>query len=127
MCHLVLLMPVIALPLFWIAPMGFAVPGYLFVLVLSIFVYWLITRAMKQPVRDGFQSLIGTEASVISRVDSEHAARYLVRSQGELWSAFSKDELQPGDGVIIVGVRGVGVVIERSGTPEAKASQGLPG
>ena len=84
MCHLVLLMPVISLSLFWIAPMGFAVPGYLFILVLSIFLYWLITKAMKQPVRDGFQSLIGTEARVISRVDSGHAARYLVRSQGEL-------------------------------------------
>ncbi len=120
-------MPVIALPLFWIAPMGFAVPVYLFVLAVSIFVYWLITRAMKQPVRDGFQSLIGTETRVISRVDSEHAARYLVRSQGELWSAFSKDGLQPGDVVTIVGVQGVGVVIERSGTSEARASQELPG
>lgn len=64
---------------------------------------------------------------MISRVDSGHAARYLVRSQDELWSTFSEDELQPGDKVNIMGVRGVGVVIERSGTPGGSASQGLPG
>lgn len=63
---------------------------------------------------------------MISRVDSGHAARYLVRSQDELWSTFSEDELQPGDKVNIVGVRGVGVVIERSGTPGEAPARDCP-
>ena len=106
--------------------MSVAVPGYLFILVLSIFIYWLITRAMKQPVQDGFQSLIGTEAEIVSREVSGQTVKYLIRTQGELWSAFSEDELQPDEVVSIVGVKGVGVVIKRNGAVGEEPTRDYP-
>lgn len=67
------------------------------------------------PIQDGFQSLIGTEAKVVSRQTQDDSARYLVRSQGELWSAYSTDVLEIGEPVNIVAVKGIGVVVERAG------------
>jgi len=113
MCHLILLMPLFGLPLFWLLPLGYALPINVVIWLTSAFLYWLITRAMKRPLQDGFQSLIGTEAEVVSRLASDHSAQYLVRAQGELWSAYSTDTLQPGEQVSIMAVKGIGVVVER--------------
>ncbi len=112
MCHLILLMPLLGLALFWLLPLGYALPSYVVIALISAFLYWLITRAMKKPLQDGFQSLIGTEAEVVSRLASDHSAQYLVRSQGELWSAYSTEVLNIGESVNIVAVKGIGVVVE---------------
>ncbi len=85
-----------------------------------------------KPIQDGFQSLIGTEAEVVSELELGHSAKYLVRAQGELWSARSRDTLQPGEQVNIVAVKGIGIVVERAergsrlgeiGTAKAIASE----
>jgi membrane protein implicated in regulation of membrane protease activity len=114
MCHLILLLPLIGVSIFWLLPLGYSLPSYLFIVVLSVFLYWLITKAMRKPIQDGFQSLIGTEAEIVSKQESGHSAQYLVRSQGEgeLWSAYSSDTLKPGDQVNIVAVKGIGLVVE---------------
>ena len=114
MCHLVLLMPVLGLPLFWLLPLGYALPINIALWLLSAFLYRLIRKAMMKPIRDGFQSLIGTEAEVVSKRALTHSARYLVRARGELWSAYSTDALDIGEQVNIVAVRGIGVVVERA-------------
>ena len=115
MCHLILLMPVIALPILWLMPLKFAVPIYVVIVLISAFLYWLITRAMRKPLQDGFQSLIGTEAEVVSKRAPGHSARYLVRAkgEGELWSAYSTDVLDIGEPVNIVAVKGISLVVER--------------
>jgi len=109
-------MPVLGLPIFWLMPLNFAVPIYVVIVLMSAFLYWLITKAMRKPVQDGFQSLIGTEAEVVSRLVPGHSAQYLIRSQGEgeLWSAYSTDVLDIGEWVNIVAVKGIGVVVERA-------------
>ena len=131
MCHLVLLMPVLGLPLFWLLPLGYALPANIALWLISAFLYWLIRKAMMKPIQDGFQSLIGTEAEVVSKRALTHSARYLVRAQGELWSAYSADIIEIGEQVNIVAVRGIGVVVERAepssrlgeiGTAKAMAS-----
>ncbi len=114
MCHLILFMPLLGLPLFWLLPIGYALPSYAVIVLVSAFLYRLITRAMRKPLQDGFQSLIGTESEVVSRLSPGNLAKYLVRSQGELWSAYSTDNLQPGEAVNIVAVKGIGVVVERA-------------
>ena len=113
MCHLILLMPVLGLPLFWLLPLGYAVPINVVLWLASALLYWLIRKAMRKPLQDGFQSLIGTEAEVVSTSAPDHSTRYLIRSQGELWSAYSTDTLQPGEPVNIVAVKGIGVVVKR--------------
>lgn len=117
MCHLILLMPVIALPIFWLMPLNPAVPIYVVIVLLSVFLYWLIVKAMKEPIQDGFQSLIGIEAEVVSKHVPDNPARYLVRAkgEGELWSGYSADALEIGEQVNIVAVKGNGVVVERMG------------
>ena len=116
MCHLILLMPVIALPIFWLAPLNFAVPIYVVIVLMAAFLYWLITKAMREPIQDGFQSLIDTEAEVVSKSGTGRSARYLIRArgEGELWSAYSRDSLLPRELVKIVAVKGIGVVVERA-------------
>ncbi len=71
---------------------------------------------MRKPIQDGFQSLIGTQAEVVSKSDTVSSAKYLVRAQGEgeLWSAYSTDALDIGEWVNIVAVKGICVVIERA-------------
>ncbi len=134
MCHLILLMPVLGLPLFWLLPLGYALPANIALWLISAFLYRLIRKAMRKPIQDGFQSLIGTEAEVISKQALAHSAKYLVRAkgEGELWSAYSTDVLEIGEWVNIVAVKGIGIVVERAepgsrlgeiGTAEAIASE----
>ena len=107
-------MPVLGLPLFWVLPLGYALPANIALWLISAFLYRLIRKAMRKPIQDGFQSLIGTEAEVVSKRALAHSAKYLVRVQGELWSAYSTDTLQPGEQVNMVAVKGIGVVVERA-------------
>ncbi|OGO40546.1 MAG: hypothetical protein A2147_02640 [Chloroflexi bacterium RBG_16_57_8] len=114
MCHLILLLPVLSLPLFWVLPLGYALPVNVAVALISAFAYWVVMKAMRLPARDGFHSLVGSEAEVLKELPRDHAARYLVRTHGELWSAYARDAFQRGDRVKITGVRGIGVVVERA-------------
>ena len=116
MCHLVLLMPLFGIPLFWLLPLGYALPANIALWLIAAFLYWLIRKAMRKPIQDGFRSLIGTEAEVVSKRAPTHSAKYLVRAQGEgeLWSAYSTDVLKIGEQVNIVAVKGIGVVVERA-------------
>ncbi len=115
-CHAVLLLPLMGLPLFWLLPLGYALPINIATWLAAPFLYRMIRRAMRKPIQDSFQSLIGTEAEVVSKSETGRSASYLVRSkgEGELWSAYSTDALDIGEWVKIVAVKGIGVVIERA-------------
>jgi membrane protein implicated in regulation of membrane protease activity len=84
--------------------------------LISAFLYWLIRKAMMKPIQDGFQSLVGTRAEVVSKFETGRSAKYLVRAkgEGELWSAYSTDVLEIGEWVNIVAVKGIGIVVERA-------------
>ena len=114
MCHLILLMPIAGLLVFRFLPLGSALASYAIITLISALLYWLLIKAMKQPLKDGFQSLVGTRAEVVARLASGDSAQYLVRSHGELWSAYSRDTFQPGEPINITAVKGIGVVIERT-------------
>ncbi len=117
-CHAVFLLPFVGLPMFWLLPLEYALPVNIAVWLASPFLYWLIRKAMRKPIADdGFRSLVGTRAEVVSKLPG-HSTRYLVRAQGEgeLWTAYSTDVLQPGERVNIVAIKGIGVVVERAGT-----------
>ncbi len=115
-CHAVFLLPFVGLPLFWLLPLGYALPINIAVWLTTSFLYRVIRRGMRKPIRDGFQSLVGTEAEVVSKSETGHSAKYLVRAQGEgeLWSAYSQDVLDIVDWVKIVAVKGISVVVERA-------------
>ncbi len=113
-CHAVFVLPFAGIPLFWLLPLGYALPINIAVWLASPFLYRVIRRAMRKPLTDGFRSLVGTQAEVVSKSETGRSAKYLVRAQGELWSAHSRDTLQQGERVNIVAVKGIGVVVERA-------------
>ncbi len=113
-CHAVFLLPFVGLPAFWLLPLGYALSINFVIWLASPFLYRVIRGAMRKPVQDGFQSLIGTEAEVVSKPAPDGSTQYLVRSQGELWSAYSTGSLEIGEQVNIVALKGIGVVVKRA-------------
>ncbi len=117
-CHAVFLLPFVGLPLFWLLPLGYALPVNIAIWLASPFLYLAIRRAMRKPLaEDGFRSLVGTKAKVVAKPETGRSAKYLVRVQGdrELWSAYSTDALDIGELVSIVALKGIGLVVERAG------------
>ena len=84
MCHLVLLMPVIALPIFWLLSPGYSIPIYIFTALSSGLLYWQIVKSMRNQPATGAEGLVGMEAEVVSRLSTRANTGYLVRSSGEL-------------------------------------------
>ncbi len=115
-CHAVFILPFVGIPLFWLLPLGYALPINIALWLATPFLYRVIRRAMRKPLTDGFRSLVGTQAEVVSKPETGRSAKYLVRArgEGELWSASSTDALDIGEWVNIVAVRGIGVVVERT-------------
>jgi membrane protein implicated in regulation of membrane protease activity len=110
MCHLILLLPILALPLFWFLPMSVAAPAYGAVLIVSVWVYVVAMRAMQRPVQTGVEALVHHTGEVIGQEDGD----YQVRLGSEIWNAESKDKLQAGDPIEAVSVEGLRLRIRRS-------------
>ena len=114
-CHAVFFLPFVGLPLFWLLPLEYALPINFVLWLATPFLYRAIRRAMRKPPADGFRSLVGTRAEIVSKSGTGRSARYLVRAQGEgeLWSASSTDTMKIGEQVNIVAVKGIGLVLAR--------------
>jgi len=117
----VLLMPLFGLALFLVLPLPIALPAYLMVLVASVMLFYKVIQAMKQPAYVGRESLLGQEVEVVGATDALSRARYLVRHGGELWSALSEGQLNPGEKARIVSFEGAMPRVEpvSSGPPAA--------
>lgn len=103
MCHLILLMPVLAIPLFWFVPLSLAAPVYSGILVVSGWVYFLAIRAMNRPVETGIEALVHSTGEVVGK----EGDLFCVRVQSEIWNAESTDKLRPGDRIEVIGVEGL--------------------
>ncbi len=103
MCHLILMLPVLGLPVFWLWPLSEAVPVYGVIPALSILVYIYVIRAMRQPVETGAEQLLNSIGKVIG-VRAKDAS---VRVHSEIWRALSAERLEPGDQVEIVAIDGL--------------------
>jgi membrane protein implicated in regulation of membrane protease activity len=103
MSHLILLMPLVALSLFFILPWKVALPLYLFFSVGSV----VIHRKAKEPQRwrpfIGRRAMIGS-CAVVVRVKANEAE---VEYQGEIWRAASTEPLTEDQRVIIEDVKGL--------------------
>ena len=113
MHHLILLLPLIGIVVFWLLPPSSAIPVYLAILLASAGMYWAILRAIKRTPTTGAMGLKGTSGRVVSRLKPSEESQYLVEADGELWSANSADILQPGDEVRIVDVKGIRLEVSR--------------
>lgn len=111
MCHLVLLMPVVGLGVFFVLPLPVALAVYLVIAAVSVLLYKAVVDAMRRRVVTGREGMLGARATV-RRVES---GRLVVRLGGELWTAraegFEGAPPQPGDPVVVSAVHGNGLVV----------------
>jgi len=122
MCHLILALPFIALPMFWLLPLSIAAPLYCVVLALAIGAYVMTVRAMRQPVTTGAEALMNAVGTV-SAVD-QRAAHVWVQS--EQWAASCADAvLAVGDSVAVIGLEGLMLQVRRLASP-ARSAQAQP-
>lgn len=116
MCHLMLMLPVIALPVFWLLPAGDAGVVYAAVTAASVGMYWLILQAMRAPVVTGVEALLHKTGTVRS-VDGRRASIWVA---SELWSTETEPgALNVGDAVEIVGTVGLVLQVRKAGRSDA--------
>jgi inner membrane protein len=109
MCHLILLLPFFALPLFWIFPFTTALPLYIVVLGISLFLYFKIFKAMRQQVKTGREAMIGKKALVVEDINPEGKIEYA----GEIWNATARGRcFLKGEQAKITGFRGLLLQVE---------------
>jgi membrane protein implicated in regulation of membrane protease activity len=113
MWHVIIMLPILGIIVFFLLRPGIAVPVYLVILLASGLAYWSLVRAMRRRPRTGREALMGASARVVSRVQPGSNARYLVRTQGELWGADSPDILEAGELVTVTGIDGLKLRVQR--------------
>lgn len=120
MCHLLLALPLVALPVFWLFPLTAAIPVYAVVVAISATVYWYAVRAMKQPLQNGLRGMIGDVGRVVEITDGGMR----IQLHGEYWRASSRDAtLREGDRVEIIGAKTEMLAVQRLG-PDSPACFG---
>jgi membrane protein implicated in regulation of membrane protease activity len=113
MVHVVLLLPVIGLILFWILPISIALPLYIVILITSLILYKSIMKTMKLPVKTGEKGLIGLEGKVVNITGDMN----LVSVHGELWNAVSESHLTVGESVEITDVNDLTLTVDELKPP----------
>lgn len=104
MCHLILLLPVISLPVLWLLPLPIALPMYGLGLVFALWVYVLAVKTAGRPVTTGAEGMIGERGRVM-RVEGRSA---MLQIHGELWFAEAAGEpLAVGETALVVGIDGL--------------------
>lgn len=98
MCHLVLLMPFLALPVFWLLPLSVAASIYSVVLGVSAWLYIYVFKALSRPVVCGREEILHARGEIID----VHDHQLHVRVHSEVWGGESSDTLSPGDKVEVV-------------------------
>lgn len=103
MCHLILLMPVLALPVFWFLPLPQALLIYLVILLLSAWIYYYIIIAMRREVIVGPETLLHSHGKVVGVADGI----LRVRVQSENWNATSTEKLKKDETIEVLSVDGL--------------------
>jgi membrane protein implicated in regulation of membrane protease activity len=109
MCHLSLLLPLIALPIFWLVPLTPASLIYGAVLLVSVWTYWYVMQSMRRPIVAGKEELLLATGRVLN-VRGKSAQIWV---HGEIWSAVSSDRLKVNDVVEVLGVDGLRLKVLR--------------
>ena len=100
MCHLIFFLPIFGLPVFWIFPFNIALPVYLFIVGVSMLLYYKIYRALRTKVLNGMEAMLGKTGVVLKNIDPEGKIKYAT----ELWNAVAESErFTEGDKVVING------------------------
>ncbi len=104
MCHLILALPLLALPVFWLLPLAAAIPLYGATLALIVGVCVLAVKAMRKPVCAGAEDLL----HAVGTVRAMQGRSLTVWVKSEFWSAETRDEtITVGDAVEVLAIDGL--------------------
>jgi membrane protein implicated in regulation of membrane protease activity len=81
---------------------------------------------MKKPSKYGLEGLIGAEVRVVSKLGPQDEAQYMVKVRGELWSANSRDDLNPGEVVKILSVNGLTLLVGKNSIEQSSPQTKKP-
>ena len=109
MCHILFLLPFVALLLFFLLPSVQATFISVPLFLVFMWLAWVTWKDMRRPVATGIEGLMGGKAQVVSR--TKDGAKVLLR--GELWDAMCSDELSVGETVQVTGLEGMKLVVAR--------------
>jgi membrane protein implicated in regulation of membrane protease activity len=112
--HLILLLPILALGLFFVLTWQIALILYVPILLGSIAVFLKVLQAQRQPRASAEEAMVGARAVVIEAEKGEALVDY----QGEIWRAVSTVPLHPHEEVLIQKVNGLRLTV----APRASAS-----
>jgi len=100
MCHLIFFLPIFGLPIFWFFPFNIALPVYLFIVGISILLYYKIYQAMRARVHNGLEAMLGKTGVVLKNIDPEGKIKYAT----EIWNAVAEGKkFLKGEKVVING------------------------
>jgi len=109
MCHLVLFLPVFALPVFRFFPFSTALTIYLIIVGISLLLYYIIFKAMMQKPKVGKEAMLGKTVVVIKDIAPEGKIKYA----SEIWNAMADGKnFSVGEKVIIHGFWGLNVLVK---------------
>jgi membrane protein implicated in regulation of membrane protease activity len=114
MCHLIFLVPLAGIPLFWILPWGYALLINILLWIVFGSLGYKIIKAMMLPAYGGIRGLVGSQVEVISKTVFGSYSQYLVKVGGELWTARSPENLVPGDKASVEDLDGIKLVVTRA-------------
>lgn len=113
MCHIALLLPLLALPVLWIWPLAVSVPVYVVVAAVSAAIYWYAVLAMRRPVATGAEGMVGATGEVVEN----HGTSLVLRIGGEIWNGRSAATLSEGDRVEVIAVERLVLVVKSLDAP----------
>jgi len=107
-CHLLFLVPLAGLGLFFVLPWPAAAAVNVVLAALALGIAPPAMRALKRPVLTGREALVGVSAEAASDIEREG----LVRCQGELWTATGNGVRIPkGARLTVIDVQGAKLVV----------------
>lgn len=109
MCHIVLVVPLLALALFAFLPVSQALMLYLPVLLVCAIFYWVIWRDARRPVTLGVEGMIGGMAQVMEN----GRGRVKVFYRGEIWDAMCLDPVSRDEKVEVTGMERMKLIVRR--------------
>jgi membrane-bound ClpP family serine protease len=109
----------IAVAVLWLLPkIDVHIPLFALILImlawlgLAVFTYHMGSRALRKKPAGGLSDMLGTRGEVVRSLDPEG----MIRIRGELWEAKSAGrKINAGEEVIVVGQKGLKLVVEREG------------
>ena len=108
MCHIVLFLPILGLAVFLVLPLVWAGPVYAVIFLLSVAMYMLIIKAMRQPITTGTEALLRSRATVVGG----DKGYWRVQVGNETCDAESPEILEVGDSVRITSINGLRLRVE---------------